>query len=90
MKIQRGASNSSKMICPCCQKPVEHHVRNLALEEVLKKDKNVSKSPELVETNVLEDPVQLAQKYQEQLDMIDKRLVNLEKETGEIEIVAWH
>ncbi|KAJ3312247.1 hypothetical protein HDV04_003290 [Boothiomyces sp. JEL0838] len=86
LKIQRGASNSSKMICPCCQKPVEHHVRNLALEEVLKKDKNVSKSPELVETNVLEDPVQLAQKYQEQLDMIDKRLVNLEKETGEIEI----
>ncbi|KAJ3320798.1 hypothetical protein HDV06_004809 [Boothiomyces sp. JEL0866] len=84
---EANKGDDTRMICPSCRKPIEHHVRNLALEEVLKKEKpsQPPKSPLETKKGALDDdPVLLATKYKEQLELIESRLQNLEKETGEI------
>ncbi|KAJ3271617.1 hypothetical protein HDV01_006487 [Terramyces sp. JEL0728] len=84
--IEDHKEKDAQLSCPCCKNPIAHHVRNLALEEVLKKEQTPKLPVEGNPTLLEDDPVNLATKYKEQLYLIEARLEHLEKESGEIGI----
>jgi DNA repair exonuclease SbcCD ATPase subunit len=65
--------------CPQCFSPIQHKVRNLALEEMLKN------SIDSTATDFDQDPEMMAQKYKHQLDQLNSRIELLEGERNLID-----